>query len=224
ARIGTAILMPVFGWGITFDVENLTYAVLDRDQSAESRTYIGNLSGSRYFEAQELLLSNDELEARLLSGDIALAIEIPPGFGRDVARGDSPEIGAFIDGSMPFRAETIHGYVEGIHNQYLAEHRKRDVGSADTGQPMRIETRYRYNQDFKSIYAMVPSVIALLLMFIPAVLMAVGVVREKELGSITNLYVTPVSKLGVFVGQTIALYRAWPDQLCFDDGDGAVLV
>ncbi|KXJ58968.1 MAG: multidrug ABC transporter ATP-binding protein [Thalassospira sp. Nap_22] len=203
ALIGTAILMPVFGWGITFDVENLTYAVLDRDQSAESRTYIENLSGSRYFEAQEPLLSNDELEARLLSGDIALAIEIPPGFGRDVARGDSPEIGAFIDGSMPFRAETIHGYVEGIHNQYLAEHRKRDVGTADSGQPMRIETRYRYNQDFKSIYAMVPSVIALLLMFIPAVLMAVGVVREKELGSITNLYVTPVSKLEFLWGKQL---------------------
>ncbi len=203
ALIGTAILMPVFGWGITFDVENLTYAVLDRDRSQESRTYIENLSGSRYFEAQEPLLSNDELEARLLSGDIALAIEIPPGFGRDVARGDSPEIGAFIDGSMPFRAETIHGYVEGIHNQYLAEHRKRDVGTADSGQPMRIETRYRYNQDFKSIYAMVPSVIALLLMFIPAVLMAVGVVREKELGSITNLYVTPVSKLEFLWGKQL---------------------
>jgi len=203
ALIGTAILMPVFGWGITFDVENLTYAVLDRDHSPESRTYIENLSGSRYFEAQAPLMSNDDLEARLLSGDIALAIEIPPGFGRDVGRGTSPEIGAFIDGSMPFRAETIHGYVEGIHQRYLAEHLKRDVGISDTGQPMRIETRYRYNQDFKSIYAMVPSVIALLLMFIPAVLMAVGVVREKELGSITNLYVTPVSRLEFLWGKQL---------------------
>ena len=203
ALIGTAILMPVFGWGITFDVENLTYAVLDRDHSPESRTYIENLSGSRYFEAQAPLMSNEDLEARLLSGDIALAIEIPPGFGRDVGRGISPEIGAFIDGSMPFRAETIHGYVEGIHQRYLAEHLKRDVGSSDTGQPMRIETRYRYNQDFKSIYAMVPSVIALLLMFIPAVLMAVGVVREKELGSITNLYVTPVSRLEFLWGKQL---------------------
>jgi ribosome-dependent ATPase len=203
ALIGTAILMPVFGWGITFDVENLTYAVLDRDHSPESRTYIENLSGSRYFEAQAPLMSNKDLEARLLSGDIALAIEIPPGFGRDVGRGTSPEIGAFIDGSMPFRAETIHGYVEGIHQRYLAEHLKRDVGISDTGQPMRIETRYRYNQDFKSIYAMVPSVIALLLMFIPAVLMAVGVVREKELGSITNLYVTPVSRLEFLWGKQL---------------------
>ncbi|WP_286791283.1 ribosome-associated ATPase/putative transporter RbbA [Thalassospira sp. UBA4513] len=203
ALIGTAILMPVFGWGITFDVENLTYAVLDRDQSAESRTYTENLSGSRYFEAQEPLTSIDDLEARLLAGEITLAIEIPPGFGRDVGRGSSPEIGAFIDGSMPFRAETIHGYVEGIHQRYLSEHLKRDVGSSDTGQPLRIETRFRYNQDFKSIYAMVPSVIALLLVFIPAVLMAVGVVREKELGSITNLYVTPVSKLEFLWGKQL---------------------
>ncbi|MBP3126081.1 ribosome-associated ATPase/putative transporter RbbA [Thalassospira sp. ER-Se-21-Dark] len=203
ALIGTAILMPVFGWGITFDVENLTYAVLDRDRSQESRTYIENLSGSRYFEEQEPLASIDDLEARMLSGEITLAIEIPPGFGRDVGRGASPEIGAFIDGSMPFRAETIHGYVEGIHQRYLSEHLKREIGSADMGLPMRIETRYRYNQDFKSIYAMVPSVIALLLMFIPAVLMAVGVVREKELGSITNLYVTPVSKLEFLWGKQL---------------------
>lgn len=127
ALIGTAILMPVFGYGITFDVENLTYAVLDRDQTPESRTYIENLAGSRYFEEQPPLISNHDLEARLLSGDIALAIEIPPGFGRDVGRGASPEIAATIDGTMPFRAETIHGYVEGIHNRYLTEHSKRDV-------------------------------------------------------------------------------------------------
>jgi ribosome-dependent ATPase len=203
ALIGTAVLMPVFGWGITFDVENLTYAVLDRDQTAESRTYIENLSGSRYFEAQAPLISARDLEARLLSGDISLAIEIPPGFGRDVARGTSPEIGAFIDGTMPFRGETIHGYVEGIHQRYLSEHVKRKIGITAARLPMQIETRYRYNQDFKSIYAMVPSVIALLLVFIPAVLMAVGVVREKELGSITNLYVTPVSRLEFLWGKQL---------------------
>ena len=203
ALIGTAILMPVFGFGITFDVENLTYAVLDHDQTPESRSYIENLSSSRYFEQQAPLISNADLEARLLSGDVTLAIEIPPGFGRDVGRGANPEIGAFIDGSMPFRAETIHGYVEGIHQQYLSEKTKRDIGSSELDQTMQIETRYRYNQDFKSVYAMVPSVIALLLMFIPAVLMAVGVVREKELGSITNLYVTPVSRLEFLWGKQL---------------------
>lgn len=203
ALIGTAILMPVFGYGITFDVENLTYAVLDRDQTAESRTYVENLSGSRYFDEQPPLTSNADLEARLLSGEIALAIEIPPGFGRDVGRGSSPEIAATIDGTMPFRGETIRGYVEGIHNRYLAEHTRRDTGADPGTLPMRIEARYRYNQDFKSIYAMVPSVIALLLMFIPSVLMAVGVVREKELGSITNLYVTPVSRLEFLLGKQL---------------------
>lgn len=203
ALIGTAILMPVFGYGITFDVENLTYAVLDRDQTAESRTYVENLSGSRYFEEMPPLISNADMEARLLSGDISLAIEIPPGFGRNVGRSAQPEIGAFIDGTMPFRAETIHGYVEGIHQRYLSEKSRRETGTAPSPLPIQIETRYRYNQDFKSIYAMVPSVIALLLMFIPAVLMAVGVVREKELGSITNLYVTPVSRLEFLLGKQL---------------------
>jgi len=203
ALLGTAILMPVFGYGITFDVENLTYAVLDRDRTETSRTYLENLAGSRYFSEQPPLNSNDELEQRLLSGDIALAIEIPPGFGRDLEAGRSPEVAATIDGTMPFRAETIHGYVEGIHSKYLNERSMRNTGLPAQTLPVSIETRYRYNQDFKSIYAMVPSVIALLLMFIPAVLMAVGVVREKELGSITNLYVTPVTRIEFLIGKQL---------------------
>ncbi|MCC9625895.1 ribosome-associated ATPase/putative transporter RbbA [Thalassospira sp. MA62] len=203
ALIGTAILMPVFGYGITFDVENLTYAALDRDHTPESRTYIENLSSSRYFDQKAPLLSAEDLEARLLSGDIALAIEIPPNFGRDVGRGSNPAVAATIDGTMPFRAETIRGYVQGIHNRYLEERARRDGEDANSTLPMQIETRYRYNQDFKSVYAMVPSVIGLLLIFIPAVLMAVGVVREKELGSITNLYVTPVSRIEFLLGKQL---------------------
>ena len=87
---------------------------------------------------------------------------------------------------MPFRAETARGYVEGVHASCLD-----DAAAAQTGTPPRpgrvdIEPRFRYNQDFKSVYAMVPGDIMLLLMLIPAMLTALGVVREKELGSITN--------------------------------------
>ena len=203
ALLGTLILMPVFGLGITFDVENLTYAALDRDQTPESRTYLEGLAGSRYFTEKPPLHDYAEMDRRIKSGELALVVEIPPNYGRHLQQGRTPEIATTIDGTMPFRAETIHGYVQGIHQKYIADNFLRETGNKMNALPAGMQTRYRYNQDFKSIYAIVPSVIALLLMFIPSVLMAVGVVREKELGSITNLYVTPVSRFEFLLGKQL---------------------
>ena len=201
ALLGTAVLMLVFGYGITFDVEDLTYAALDRDQSQESQRYLEGLAGSRYFIEQPPLLTHDEMDRRLASGEITVAIEIPPGFGKAVLRGEQPEVFARIDGAMPFRAETIEGYIQGLHHSYVTDLSLRTHGEAPDFSAATIEQRYRYNQAFASIYAMVPSIIPLLLVLIPAILMAVGVVREKELGSITNLYVTPVTRLEFLLGK-----------------------
>ena len=203
ALVGTAFLMLVFGYGITFDVEDLAYAVLDRDRTPESRTYLEGLAGSRYFLERPPIATHGEMDQRLRSGDIKLAIEIPPGFGKALVQGRTPEAAAWIDGAMPFRAETIRGYVEGLHLGYLTELSRRTIGTAPALLPADIQSRYRYNQDFKSIFAIVPTVIALMLVFIPAVLMALGVVREKELGSITNLYVTPVTRLEFLLGKQL---------------------
>lgn len=203
AVLGTAILMIVFGYGITFDVEDLKYAAFDQDQTPQSRTYLEGFAGSRYFLRGAPIESHDELDFRLQSGDIALAIEIPPGFGKALLQGRSPHVSARIDGAMPFRAETIRGYVEGLHQRYLEELSRSSTGPPLIPPPSVIEPRYKYNQDFKSVFAMVPSTIALLLMQIPAILMALGIVREKELGSITNLYVTPVSRLEFLLGKQI---------------------
>ncbi|MGH1478613.1 MAG: ribosome-associated ATPase/putative transporter RbbA [Geminicoccales bacterium] len=201
ALLGTAILMLVFGYGITFDVEDLTYAALDRDQSQESQRYLEGLAGSRYFVERPPIQTHDEMDRRLQSGDITVAIEIPPGFGRSLLRHEGPEINARIDGAMPFRAETIEGYIQGLHQGYLTDLARNTHGESPDLAAATIESRYRYNQAFASIYAMVPAIIPLLLVLIPAILMAVGVVREKELGSITNLYVTPVTRLEFLLGK-----------------------
>ena len=203
ALLGTAILMLVFGYGISFDVEDMTYAVLDRDRTPESRTYLEGLAGSRYFLEKPPIADHAEMDRRLKSGDITLAIEVPPGFGKDLLRDRWPEIAAWIDGAMPFRAETIYGYVAGLHDHYLAELARRGEVAPPPALPFELEPRFRYNQDFKSVFSMVPMNIALLLIFIPAILMALGVVREKELGSITNLYVTPVSRLEFLLGKQL---------------------
>ena len=203
ALAGTALLMLVFGYGITFDVEDLAYAAFDRDQTPQSRRYLEAFAGSRYFEERPQIVSDTDMDRRLQAGDITLALEIPPGFGKDVLSGRQPVVAAWIDGAMPFRAETIRGYVEGLHNGYIAEVVVRELGETVAAPPAEIESRYRYNQSFESLNAMVPSVIVILLVFIPAVLMALGVVREKELGSITNLYVTPVNRLEFLLGKQL---------------------
>lgn len=136
------------------------------------------------------------------SGELSLAIEIPPGFGRDVLRGESVQIGAWIDGAMPQRAETVLGYVQGIHQQWIIQQVRERTGTSVSG-PFSIEARYRYNPDVRSLPAMVPAVIPLLLLLIPAMLTALAVVREKELGSIINLYVTPTTRTEFVLGKQI---------------------
>lgn len=203
ALLGSIILMFILGYGITFDVEDLSFAVLDQDQTAQSRDYIQNIAGSRYFIQRADIKSPAELERRMRSGEISVAIEIPPNFGRQLKRNRTPEIVVWIDGAMPFRAETIKGYITGTHYAYLIDLSLRTYGHVPNLVPANIASRYRYNQDFKSIEAMVPAVIPLLLVFIPAILMALGVVREKEFGSITNLYVTPVTRLEFLIGKQL---------------------
>jgi len=202
ALLGSVLLMFVLGYGISMDVEGLRFAVLDRDGSPESRAYVQNIAGSRYFIERPPLAGDDEIDRRMRAGELALALEIPAGFGRDLRLGRRPEIGVWVDGAMPYRGETIRGYVEGLHRKYVGELSLESGGRA-AAQPASLQARYRYNQDFKSIYAMVPAVIPLLLIFIPAILMALGVVREKELGSITNLYVTPVTRLEFLLGKQL---------------------
>ncbi|WP_084656441.1 ribosome-associated ATPase/putative transporter RbbA [Pandoraea norimbergensis] len=202
ALVGSLVLMLVMGYGISMDVEDLRYAVLDRDQTTLSQNYALNIAGSRYFIEQPPIVDYDDMDRRLRDGELALAIEIPPGFARDVSRGKNVQIGAWIDGAMPMRAETVQGYVQGMHQNWLADQSLRRLGVRATAS-LDIETRYRYNPDVKSLPAMVPAVIPLLLLMLPAMLTALSVVREKELGSILNLYVTPVTRTEFLIGKQI---------------------
>jgi ribosome-dependent ATPase len=202
AFVGSALLMLVFGFGITTDVEHIRYATFDQDQSAESREYLEQFAGSkRYFKQERPVRSFDDALERLQSDDVSLVLEIPPNFGHDLRRGDGPEVLAEVDGAMTFRGETVAQYVKGVHGTMLQD------PSLPTSAPQvytaDIENRYMYNPTFESIYSIVPSVPALLLLLIPAILMTVAIVREKELGSMINFYVTPTGKLEYLFGKQI---------------------
>ena len=199
ALLGTVILMFIMGYGISMDVEDLRFAVLDRDQTLSSQGWSQNLAGSRYFIEQAPLHSYDELDRRMRDGELAVAIN----FGRDIARGTPVQIGVWVDGAMPNRAETVRGYVQAMHLAWLQEMAGRQSSPQRDTSLISIETRYRYNPDVKSLPAIVPAVIPLLLMMIPAMLSALSVVREKELGSIINLYVTPTTRSEFLLGKQL---------------------
>lgn len=203
ALLGTVILMFIMGYGISMDVEDLRFAVLDRDQTVSSQAWSQNIAGSRYFIEQPPLQSYSELDRRMRNGELAVAIEIPPNFGRDIARGTPVQIGVWVDGAMPNRAETVRGYVQAMHLAWLQEMAGRQASPNRDTSLISIETRYRYNPDVKSLPAIVPAVIPLLLMMIPAMLSALSVVREKELGSIINLYVTPTTRSEFLLGKQV---------------------
>jgi ribosome-dependent ATPase len=199
---GTALLMLVFGFGVTTDVNNLTFAVLDRDQSSESRAYLEELRGSSYFVEKAPIADAAALDLRIKNGDIQAGIEIPPGFGRDIKRGRPAWVSATVDGAMPFVAQTIRGYLQAMHALYLVDPAVSTTLPAVLP-PADIEIRFKYNQNMDSIYAMVPADMSLFLALFPAILMALAIVREKELGSITNLYVTPVTRLEFLIGKQL---------------------
>ena len=195
--------MLAFGFGITTDVENIRFSYLDLDRSPESRAYIAAFEGSRYYVPHSPGQTPEEMERRLESHEIEVALEVASNFGRNIHKGDPGEITAWVDGAPTNRAESLRQYVVGVHDNFLREQGRSSSKVLPGQAAFEVETRFVYNPTFESLYAIVPSVPAILLILIPAILMAVSIVREKELGSIINFYVTPTRRIEFLVGKQL---------------------
>ena len=201
AALGPAIMLAAVGWAISFDVANLKFSVLDRDQSAASRHMVEYFRGSPYFKEQPPVYSLQEAEARLKSNQVVLVIDVPPDFGRSLAQGRQPEIGFYIDGTIPFNASNIQAYAQSMVQRYNLDTLK--ARGMDLPKAAAIVPRFLYNQDFKSMNAIVPNVLMMVLTMIPAIMTALSVVREREIGSIANLYASPASVPQYLIGKQL---------------------
>ena len=207
ALFGPVILMTAVTWGVSFDVGQLAFAVRDHDQSAESRAITEYFSGSANFRALPPLATDADIDTALESSSAKMVIDIPPGFGRDLLRGDRPELGFYLDGAESFNAASLNGYIMNILGDY-ARDQTRAHGIALPPDAARMVPRYRYNPDFKSILAIAPGVLMLALSLFPAMMAAVGVVRECEIGSIANFYASPASRLQFLLGKQLPYLAA----------------
>lgn len=202
AFLGSFLLLLMFGFGLSTDVSNLSYAALDEDQTPESRAYLANFSSSPYFTEQAALADIGDMEHKLKSNDITLGLEIPKGFGRAVKLGGDWQVSAWVDGTNTSRAETAAGYVNSAHALFV-DQRNREQGVSSTNASNTILLRNRYNPTAESIYSIGPSVPALLLILFLTILMAVSVSREKEIGTIVNFATTPTTRFEFLIGKQL---------------------
>jgi len=203
-------MMLVFAYGINMDVENLPFAVLDYDQTKLSRDYLHLFIDSRYFDYQGDVHSERELDPLLADSVIRFAIIVPPKFQENLLAGRPVAVQSLIDGVFPFRASTSKGYVIAINSAfnskllagYISEHFGMPQEQAEAMvQPIKVQLRYLYNQELKSIWSMAPLMMMFVLMITPPFLTALGVVREKENGSIYNIYASTITRDEFLIGK-----------------------
>jgi len=210
--LGLAFVIPMimillFGFGLILDVKHLPVAFVDHDGSPWSRDYRDRFVHSEYFDLVGVLDRRSEVEEWLRTGRARVIIDVPPDFGRDLARGRPTSVGVTVDGSFPSRAAIITGYVSainGLYNQHLLADLAARRGLPLTSLlPVQVNLSVWYNPTLESKNAVVPGLLVLILMLFPALLGSLLIVREKESGTIFNLYASPTGRLEIIFGKLL---------------------
>jgi ABC-2 type transport system permease protein len=192
--------LMLFGYAVTTDVNNITTAIYDLDRSFESREVIKRLVASGYFHVAFTPESPREILALLDRGKVLCAVQINRGFSKDLKRGTPTEIQILVDGTDSNTATVAMDYATRIVMKYAGELGANvSVNSA----AMRVETRAWYNPDLKSRNYNVPGVIAVVIMLTCLLLTSMAVVREREIGTMEQLMVTPLRPAELMLGKTI---------------------
>ena len=215
AFIVPAFLMLLFGYGLSLDVDHLPLGVVDYDRSAQSRAYVERFSASHYFRFYGQLDNERQAGELLSTNQLRAVIIIPPQFGRQLLSGQSAQVQTLLDGTFPSRALIAKGYITAINAAASLDNLASQAGQLGVTpeearralQPVRLDTRYLYNQSISSIWGLAPKLIMFILIASPPFLTALGVVREKERGSIFNLYASNTSR-GEFLLGKLAPYVA----------------
>lgn len=213
--LGIAIVLPLvmmflFAYALTLDVKEVRLAVLDEDLSAESREYVASFLRSGYFRLHAAVRSPREVEGLLDRGAVRVALVIPAGFSRTLGQGLPAEVQTLLDGSFANTAVIALNYVDAVTQAYTARLQERSLAARLGGVPrpstaIRVESRVRYNPGLRSEHYIVPGLFAVILMAFPPLLTALAVVRERERGSILQIYTSPI-RAWEFLGGKLVPY------------------
>ncbi len=209
-----SLFMFLFGYGLSLDVEHLPFWVIDYDQSPLSRDFVSHFASSRYFSLKETWPQEKEALKALTEGRIRLLLIIPPHFERDLTAGRASPVQALVDGTFPYRAQVAKNYVRAVVGQ-INTHRLKDFfrqrGFPEArvealAEPVRLEVRYVYNEEAKSRWSIASALIGMILLMVPPMLTSVSICREKETGSIYNIYVSTISRAEFLLGKLLPYF------------------
>lgn len=201
------VVMTLLALGFVLDVKNLPVAFYDEDRSPLSRDYIASFTNSEYFRLVTMADSSGELDRLIESGKVRAAVVIPHDFARRLSGGEPAAVQVLVDGSFPSRALIASGYIAALDAQFsarrVAEFLARTGRLRGSAVPVTIDGRVWFNPSLETKNSLVPGLLVISLMFYPSLLAALVVVREKERGTIFNLYCSPVSRWEVIIGKAV---------------------
>ena len=196
------IQLTILGYAATTDVKDVPMLVVDPDRSAASRTLINRFEASDHFRVVGVAGSTGEIDAWLERGDAWMALSIPPGYGDTIGRGAPATLQVVADGTDANSTTVAMGYaqqlVAGYARELLAERLGRPLVP-----PVSAEIRVWFNPELESRDFMIPGIVALLLLVVTTNLSAMAVVREKELGTLEQLNVTPLARWQLIIGKLL---------------------
>jgi ABC-2 type transport system permease protein len=200
--LAPVVQLILFGYAANIDVRHIPFAVVDNDRTPESRALLSVFTQSGYFDLEETLDSPQEIDRRLLDGTIQAALVIPPDFARKLAARQPAPVQVILDGSNANSATIIQNYAVLIAAKYSE---RLIVQALPPGQaaPNFFEPRIWYNPELKSSNWMVPGVISLILLLTTLILTAMAITREREIGTLEQLIVSPIRPIELILGKTI---------------------
>jgi ABC-2 type transport system permease protein len=195
------ILVPA----ITFEIKNISLTIVDKDLSPESRGLISKLEGSTFFKITHSTFSEDEANSLLHHNKCNLILQIPSGFGNDIGNGIPGEIMATVDAINASTAQLSWAYLNGVIRDYNQDLIKGSIAFVPLAkQPfIAITNRYWYNEELNYIYYMLPGILVILVTAIGFLLAGLNMVREKEIGTIEQINVTPVKKYHFIIAKMV---------------------
>lgn len=212
--LGMAIAIPLlllvlFGYALTLDVDNVPMVVWDQSESQISREFISRFRGSHYFSLKEFVHSYRGVEQAIDSGKAFVALIIPTDFARRIERGNPAPVQFIVDGSDSNTATIAIGYVDAVAQTYsheIAIHEIQRIGRKELQPPIDIQTRVWFNANLESKNYIIPGLIAVIMMVIAALLTSLTVAREWERGTMEQLISTPVKSQELIIGKLVPYF------------------
>ncbi len=205
------IITLLFGYGMSLDVENVPFAVCDEDRSAFSRDFIQKIRQNReFFDFRGYTLSQREIEKLLLEGKVKFGVVIPEGFEKKLKEGKRVYVQVLLDGTFPFQAEVAGTYVDAVANSFLLEllpHLKE--------LPFSVDTRYWFNEELRQKYVTSSGILAVVFTVSPAIFTAIIFSKERERGTIYNIYTSPVGRLEYLLGKQLLTLTVYTVNVLF---------